>query len=77
MPTPPHGGGYDDIAVQNGQVFLTASNPMSDPNSSPALVLATLHGNMVWLDPVLTPIAAGFGSTRGLIFVTPTSEHED
>src|SRR5580700_3383243 len=27
FPSTPHGGGYDDIAVQNGQVFLTASNP--------------------------------------------------
>jgi hypothetical protein len=53
FPTPPHGGGYDDIVVQNGQVFLTASNPMSDPNTAPALVRATLHGDMVWLEPVL------------------------
>jgi hypothetical protein len=53
FPTPPHGGGYDDIAFLNGNVFLTASNPMSDPNSSPALVVATLHGSTVWLDPVL------------------------
>jgi len=65
FPTPPHGGGYDDIAVQNGQVFLTASNPMSDPNSSPALVLATLHGNMVWLDPVLYGNAPAFDIPTG------------
>src|ERR1700681_2849210 len=41
----PHGGGYDDIAVQNGQVFLTASNPNlpGGTNIFPALVRATLH----------------------------------
>jgi hypothetical protein len=51
----PHGGGYDDIVVQNGQVFLTASNPNlpGGTNIFPALVLATLHGGMVVVDPVL------------------------
>jgi hypothetical protein len=51
----PHGGGYDDIAVQNGQVFLTASNPNlpGGTNIFPALVRATLQGGMVIVDPVL------------------------
>ena len=51
----PHGGGYDDIAVQNGHVFLTASNPNTPggTNIFPALVEATLHGSMVVLDTVL------------------------
>jgi hypothetical protein len=51
----PHGGGYDDIVVQNDQVFLTASNPNlpGGTNIFPALVRATLHGDMVVVDPVL------------------------
>jgi hypothetical protein len=55
FPPAPHGGGYDDIAVQNGQVFLTASNPNTPGgiNIYPALVRATLHGDMVVLDTVL------------------------
>jgi hypothetical protein len=65
FPTPPHGGGYDDIAVQDGQVFLTASNPSGNPNSSPALVRATLHGDMVWLDPVLYGNAHAFDIPTG------------
>jgi hypothetical protein len=55
FPATPHGGGYDDIVVQNGQVFLTASNPNTPggTNIYPALVRATLHGNTVALDTVL------------------------
>jgi hypothetical protein len=50
-----HGGGYDDIAVQNGNVFLTASNPNTPggTNIYPALVSATLKGSTVVLDAVL------------------------
>jgi hypothetical protein len=55
FPAPPHGGGYDDIAVQNGQVFLTASNPNTPGgiNIYPALVRATLHEDTVVIDTVL------------------------
>jgi hypothetical protein len=55
FPQTPHGGGYDDIVVQNGQVFLSASNPNTPSNTNifPALVRATLHGDMVALDTVL------------------------
>jgi len=51
----PHGGGYDDMVVQNGHVFLTASNPNQPGgiNIFPALVRATLQGDMVVVDPVL------------------------
>jgi hypothetical protein len=27
FPPTPHGGGYDDMVVKNGEVFITASNP--------------------------------------------------
>ena len=53
----PHGGGYDDIVVQNGSVYLTASNPNLDSagnNVFPALVRATLSGDNVLLEPVLS-----------------------
>jgi hypothetical protein len=52
----PHGGGYDDMVVQNGKVFITASNPNLDSmgnNVFPALVRATLSGDNVLLEPVL------------------------
>ena len=65
FPTTPHGGGYDDIVVDHGAVYLTASNPSASPNTSPALVRATLSGSMVILQPVVygnasaTDIATG------------------
>jgi len=47
----PHGGGYDDIVVVRGEVYLTASNPNLDPlgvNVFPALVRARLsNGNVL------------------------------
>jgi hypothetical protein len=51
-----HGGGYDDLRVKDGKVFITASNPTlnsSNQNVFPALVTATLEGNMVKVTPVL------------------------
>lgn len=51
-----HGGGYDDMVVKNGEVFITASNPNLNPqgvNIFPALVRARLSGNMVDVEPVL------------------------
>ena len=54
-----HGGGFDDIAVINGEVFLTASNPNTDSNGNnvfPALVRARIHGrrgHTVDVEPVL------------------------
>jgi hypothetical protein len=53
-----HGGGYDDMVVKNGQVFITASNPTLTNQGNvfpavPALVRARLVGNMVDVEPVL------------------------
>jgi hypothetical protein len=55
FPATPHGGGYDDMVVQNGKVFITASNPNTPGgiNIFPALVQATLSGNSVVVEPVL------------------------
>ena len=58
FPRTPHGGGYDDIAIMNGHVFISASNPT--PNSKginvfPALLeVASLAGGTVHLQAVLS-----------------------
>lgn len=49
----PHGGGYDDIVFRGGTVYISASNPANNPNTGPAIVSATLDGNMVDVAPVL------------------------
>jgi hypothetical protein len=48
-----HGGGFDDMVVIDGQVYMTASNPSHDPNDDPALVRAILSGSQVAVVPVL------------------------
>ncbi len=56
FPPTPHGGGYDDIVVQNGKVYISASNPNLDAmgnNVFPALVRANLSGDNVILETVL------------------------
>jgi hypothetical protein len=56
FPPTPHGGGYDDMVVKNGEVFVTASNPNLDAfgnNVFPALVRASLSGSSVLVEPVL------------------------
>jgi hypothetical protein len=37
------GGGFDDIAFLNGNVYFTASNPSLNPNTDPAVVRVTLN----------------------------------
>jgi hypothetical protein len=62
FPPTPHGGGYDDILFLGGEVFITASNPTLNSagiNVFPALVRATLSGNMVELESVLHGNATG------------------
>ncbi len=49
----PHGGGYDDISFSGQDVFLSASNPLKNPNTAPAIVRAELTGNKVSISPVL------------------------
>jgi hypothetical protein len=58
FPTPPHGGGYDDLAFVNGMVFISASNPTLNQqgiNIFPAVDTITLPqgGGQVTLTPVL------------------------
>jgi hypothetical protein len=52
-----HGGGYDDIAFHGDDVFLSASNPSSNPNFSQAVVRATISGSMVNVSEVLNASA--------------------
>ena len=53
----PHGGGYDDIVFNNGEVYFSASNPKLTPikglNTFPAIVRATFMGASVFVSPVL------------------------
>ncbi len=79
-----HGGGYDDIVVRDGDVYLTASNPNLNAlgiNVYPALVRARLWKNNVLLEPVLygnasaTDIATG--ATVSLNLTDPDSMTQD
>jgi hypothetical protein len=68
FPSPPHGGGYDDIVQdQNGQVYMTASNPNLDSankNVFPALVRVTINQRHHTVD--LTPVLSGNPSSTDL-----------
>jgi hypothetical protein len=59
---PVHGGGYDDVVFLNGQIFISASNPNTQPptpltpngqNVFPSIVKATVVGNTISVSPVL------------------------
>jgi hypothetical protein len=54
----PHGGGYDDVAFRDNDVFLSASNPSSNPNTAPAVVRATLSGTTVNVSEALNGSAS-------------------
>src|ERR1700719_1237727 len=76
----PHGGGYDDMCVKDGRVFITASNPNVDAmgnNVFPALVRASLSGNNVILEPVFNGNASATdiptGTTATLNLTDPDS----
>jgi len=49
----PHGGGYDDIVFKGCEVYLSASNPLNNPNNGPAIVTAQISGSMVIVQPAL------------------------
>jgi hypothetical protein len=80
----PHGGGYDDIVVVRGEVYLTASNPNLNAlgfNVFPALVRARLSNGNVLLEPVLNGNAAATdiasGATVSLNLTDPDSMTKD
>ncbi|MFY9529214.1 MAG: hypothetical protein WBC04_10735 [Candidatus Acidiferrales bacterium] len=63
-----HAGGYDDIVVRNGQIFMTTSNPnlnSASVNVFPALVRVKLAGSMVTVEPVLNGDANGIDIPTG------------
>ena len=51
-----HGGGYDDMQLINGKVYVSASNP-STPGAAPTVVALTLNANGTTFD--VTPVLAG------------------
>ena len=76
----PHGGGYDDMVVKDGKVYITASNPNLDAmgnNVYPALVRASLSGNNVLLETVFSGNASATdiptGTTVTLNLTDPDS----
>jgi len=76
----PHGGGYDDMVVKDGKVYITASNPNLDAmgnNVYPALVRASLSGNNVLLETVFNGNASASdiptGTTVTLNLTDPDS----
>lgn len=81
FPTTPHGGGYDDVAFLNRQIFITASNPTLNNqgiNVFPALVSVTsLAGGTVTLSTVLNGNATATdiptGTTISLNLTDPDS----
>ena len=66
----PHGGGYDDMVVKNGRVYITASNPNLDSMGNslgfPALVRASLSGDSVLLEPVFNGNASATDIPTGM-----------
>ena len=70
FPPVPHGGGYDDIVVRDGAVYLTASNPNLDAqgnNLFPALVRARLWMNKVILETMLMGNSPATNITTGTV----------
>jgi hypothetical protein len=62
---PAHGGGYDDIAFDGDNVYLSASNPSNNPNTKQAIVKCVLKGNKALVSPVLLGNANATDITTG------------
>jgi hypothetical protein len=66
FPTPPHGGGYDDLFFTQGRSFIAASNPTLDKNGVnmfPAIDQVALQNGSVVLTPVLMGNATALDTT--------------
>lgn len=79
-----HGGGFDDMVVVKGKVYMTASNPTLDSSGNnvfPALVQASLSGSSVIVEPVMygnsTATDIPTGSTVTLNLTDPDSMTKD
>ena len=77
---PTHGGGYDDMQLLNGVVYVSASNPTT-PGAGPTLVSLTLNPNGTTFDvlPVLLgsaqaiDITPSVGGSPNPTFSTPVT----
>jgi hypothetical protein len=68
FPTPPHGGGYDDIFFMNGMAIIAASNPTLDASGNnvfAALDTVTLSGSKAVLTPILMGNATATDTISG------------
>ncbi len=61
--TGPHLGGYDDIDFNNKAVYLSASSPLINPNTAPAIVSLKITGKKA----VLTGILNGDASATNVL----------
>ena len=61
----PHGGGYDDIAFRGHDVFVSASNPLHNPNSA----TPTSVGRVNLDTGVITNVVTGMVSPHGMAFI--------
>jgi len=69
FPTPPHGGGYDDVIFLKDNAFIAASNPTLNSagvNVFPALDEITLANGEVQLTPVLQGNATATDEVTGM-----------
>jgi hypothetical protein len=80
---PAHGGGYDDILFLNGDAFIAASNPVTQPptastpngqNIFPSVVRARLIGRKVFVTPVLYGNAPLIDVATGATIVAQQSD---
>jgi hypothetical protein len=63
--TGPHGGGYDDLDFNNGQVYVSASAPTISPNTAPAIVSLKVTGKKTILTGILNGNATVTNVTTG------------
>ena len=66
FPTPPHGGGYDDLAFHVGKAFIAASNPnlnSAGVNVFPAVDTIVVNDGKATLTPVLAGNATALDTT--------------
>lgn len=63
---PAHGGGFDDLQLLNGVVYVSASNPTT-PGVAPTVVSLTLNSNGTTFD--VAPVLAGNAQA---LDITPT-----
>ncbi len=73
-----HGGGYDDVAFgPGGAAYISASNPLTSPNSAPAIGLVNLSGSPIGIGGVLngnaTATVINGGGTTTLNLQDPDS----